>query len=212
MKNLILSMMAISLLTTNFFAQAKPILEYKYFDKYRSALDATEKLKRRIETKEIEYKTGNPSKNIDMVLEIIDTKNRRFTKITKEDSNVNQIQFVMFNSKVYKRENNGKWLKGIWDDGGKFRVSAGKSENKIETIKVDNKDITLLTSLTNIWEGESRFVLDIIWIDQNNRLLKEEFSFGSNKTKEVDSIETKTYFYDSKIVINNPISKSQNKK
>jgi hypothetical protein len=169
-------------------------------------------LKRRIETKEIEYKAGNTSKTIDMVLEIIDTKNRRFTKITKEDSKVDQIQFVMVKSKVYKSENEGKWIKGIWEDGGKFKLSVGKSENKIETIKVDNNDITLLTSLTNIWEGESRFVLDRIWIDQNNRLLKEEFSFGSNKTKEVDSIETKTYFYDSKIVINNPISKSQNKK
>lgn len=213
MKKVILLVIAISFLTINFYTQAKSISDKEYYAKYNAAIDVSKNLKRRIETKEIDFENGIPTKTVEMILEIINKKNQRFTKIEKEDSTVNKTEFVMFNSKVYKRENDGKWVKGEWESGGHNRVSMGKSENTIETIKVDNRNVILLSSLTKYyWNNQPRFTLDKVWIDEKNRLLKVEFSSGLSEPKKVSYTETSTYFYDSKIVINNPLLKPKGKK
>ena len=200
MKKLILVLVLIVFFVSNVFSQKKIISQDEFFSAQIRASELSDNSIRRIRTEETTYENGETIKTVTKINEIVDKNNQRFILSEKAGKKLKKTEWIKCQSKVYKRKNDGKWIKTKeWQDGSVDRVVMGNPEYTLEKVKIDDKEITLLESFTKYYfENVQRFILEKFYINEKGYVLKIEMSFGVYEPQEVESREIAIYKYNPK--------------
>jgi hypothetical protein len=97
MKNLILLIILIGLMSINVFSQKKVISQDEYFSAYRNALEVSNNSPRRTNTEITQYEGNKLIKTTTKINEIVDTDNQRFILVENENGMTVKTEWLKVN-------------------------------------------------------------------------------------------------------------------
>ncbi len=187
---------AILILPIVLFGQVKSITSENYYTLLNEAESKTDKqIRKRVQIQKL-YKNGEITATLTDTTEYLPPDKSRWISVQDRDNSIKRIEQITIGNSVYRKENNGDWLKREKGSSG-FGISGKDNSTReffIEEATIGKEKFQVIiekrVNYNNTFFDEVK-----IWIDKKGLILKKMSTTSFNELKSIVSSVEVTYDY-----------------